>query len=347
MDSPRLYSFLLTVITGTVFPGHIFGAIPVTQSSLKEAVLPPFVGALGSLTSVAETLRNNPNLAQVITNVRPLLESTHKSLSKAEEATTAQMLSLSVNIQEHLDRANRLNTEETAMQDRKLVLAELLSGKQDQEPLASQLKAAKKDLKNATDAIDKATKTWYDAKAERKRGINLLFIPFAGPIVGNIIIYKAKDIQKNSEKELKEARILRRKYKTVVDEFEAQILSTEIDINFIEESIPANRAQFQALQQDLIWERDLHKIWNSFLVLLSKCTSLLSTVAAKTSPKSMSPGLSELLDGLLGILNEIAVVLPPLVEGSSDYSYLISGKLQTVIQKLEEANRGLKKAAAS
>ncbi|XP_078529715.1 uncharacterized protein LOC144808027 [Lissotriton helveticus] len=347
MDSPRLYSFLLTVITGTVFPGHILGAIPVTENSLKEAVLPPFVDALGSLTSVAETLRNNTNLAQVIENVRPLLESTHKSLTKAEEACTAQVLSLSANMQDLHDKTNRLNKEENLMRFRKEVYKELLTGSQSQKSLASQLETSKEELQNATDAMDRATQTWYDALEERKRGIGMLFIPYAGPVVGNMIISKAKETQKNAEKELREARSLRITIKYDVNYFESKILSTERDNRSNEENILANRAQFQALQQDLNSERELHKIWNNFLVLLSKCTSLLSTVAAKTSPESMSPGLSELLDGLLGILNEIAVAFRPLVKGSSDYSSLISGKLQTVIQKLEEANRGLKKAAAS
>ncbi|XP_078529518.1 uncharacterized protein LOC144807726 [Lissotriton helveticus] len=155
MDSPRLYSFLLTVITGTVFPGHILGAIPVTEKSFKQAVLPPFEVALGSLTSVAETLRNNTNLAQVIENVRPLLESAHKSLTKAEEATTAQMFSLSANMQERYDNKNSLNKEEHSMESRKYIYKMQL-----QKSLASKQQTTKKDLQNATDAINRATKKW-------------------------------------------------------------------------------------------------------------------------------------------------------------------------------------------
>ncbi|XP_078529516.1 uncharacterized protein LOC144807725 [Lissotriton helveticus] len=332
MDSPRLYSFLLTVITGTVFPSHILGAIPVTENSFKQVVLQPFEDAISSLTSVAETLLNNHNLTQVITNVRPLLESTHKSLSKAEEACTALVISLSANMKQRYDKKNSLNKEEYSMKFRKYLYKEQLTGSPLQKSLASKQQTTSIDLKNATDAIDRATKKWYEALAERKRGIGMAFIPFAGPIIGTNIIKKAKEDQKNAEKELLDAR---------------RALKYGIEIRSIEENLLANRAQVQALQQDLNSGTALHTIWYKFKFYLSKCISLLSTVAAKTSPESMSPGLSELLDGLLEVLNEIAGAFRPLVKGSSDYAFLIYGKLQTVIQKLEEANRGLKKAAAS
>ncbi|XP_078533853.1 uncharacterized protein LOC144820075 [Lissotriton helveticus] len=334
MDSPQLFSFLLTVIT--VFPGHILEGIPVTDKSFRQAVLPPFEDGLNSLTSVAETLLNSNDLPQVIQNVRQLLESSHKSLSIAENSSEAQVKSLSKNIDERLDKINILNGSQKMLQDKIQVLTVQLS---------EQLKTAKNDLRNATDGVDKATKAWYEAQAAKKK-VFFIYSRY-GREKGNIASNKVHEYTEKSLKDLRKYRWLERIYKIAVEKYESQYPAAEDAIRSMEQPIAAKAVEIQILQQDLNSERTLFQNVNNFLISLRKCTSLLSTVAGKTSAANMYLELSEVLDGLLGILNEIVVTLRPLVESSTEYSLLITAKLPTIINKLEEANNGLKKAAAS
>ncbi|XP_078533854.1 uncharacterized protein LOC144820076 [Lissotriton helveticus] len=334
MDSPLLFSFLLTVIT--VFPGHILGVIPVTDKSFRQAVLPPFEDGLNALASVAETLLNSTDLPQVIQNVRQLLESSHKSLSIAENASEAQVKSLSKNIDEHLDKINILNGSQKMLQDKIQFLTVQLS---------EQLKTAKNDLRNATDGVERATKAWYEAQAVKKKTLFLLSV--YGREKGVNAINKAIEQTQKSIKDLRKYRWLERIYKIAVEKYESQYPASEAAIRSMEQLIAANTVEIQNLQQDLNSERTLFQNLNNFQISLRNCTSLLRTVAGKTSVANMYLELSEVLDGLLGILNEIVVTLRPLVESSKEYSLLITSKLPTIINKLEEANNGLKKAAAS
>ncbi|XP_078533348.1 uncharacterized protein LOC144819253 [Lissotriton helveticus] len=340
MYSTQLCSFLLIVITGTVFPGHILGVISVTEKSFEQAVLPPFVDGLNFLASVAENLLTSSDLPQVIQNVRQLLESSHQSLSKAEQSSLAQVKSLSANVEERLVEINRLNDEQKVLQDKQQ------GGHQDQESLAKQLQAAQKDLKNAFDAIDKATKAWYAAAEERKKGIGMIFLPVFGSIIGGVILGEAVQSLKKATNDLKKARLMRTMHKKAVEKYALQIQTSEVTIRSTEQTIAANTEKIKVLQQDLNSESALHQNLNKFLISLRKCTSLLSTVG-KTSAANMYVELSGVLDGLLGVLDEIIVTLRPFVESSKEHSLLISARLPTIIQKLQEANLKLKKAAAS
>ncbi|XP_078530737.1 uncharacterized protein LOC144817793 [Lissotriton helveticus] len=341
MASTKLCSFLLTVITGTVFPGHILSLFPVTGKSFEQAVLTPFVGGLNSLTSVAETLLTSSNLPQIIQNVRQLLESSHKSLSEAEKSSVEQVKLLSANVEERSDQINRMNDEKKVLQDK------LTAGPQEQETLAKQLKEAQKNFKNANDTVDKGIKAFDAAVVEWKKGLGMIFIPVFGPIIGPVVMGKGVESQKKAYSDIKEAQLKRRIHAKAVWKIKFDIQNYETAIRSTVQTIVTNTEKIKFLQQDLNSERAQHQNLNKFLISLKECTSLLSTVAGLTSEANMYLELSRVIDSLLGVLGEIVVTLRPLVESSKDYSFLISAKLPTTIQKLEEANRSLKKAAAS
>ncbi|XP_078530741.1 uncharacterized protein LOC144817794 [Lissotriton helveticus] len=341
MDSTQLRSFLLTVIAGTVFPGHILSLIPVTEKSFEQAVLTPFVDGLNSLMSIAQTVLTSSNLPQVIQNVRQLLESSHKSLSEAEKSSVAQEKSLSANVEELSDQINRLNNEQKVLQDKQK--GEI----QEKESLSRQREAAQKDLKNANDDIDKGKKAWQDAQTTRKVGLGMMFIPIIGAIAGGISMGKGAQDLKKAAKQIRAAQSKRKIHTQAVEKFTSDIQTYETAVSSTVQTIATNTEKIEFLQQDLNSETARHQNLNKFLISLRKCTSLLRTGAGLSMTANMNLELSGVLDGLLGVLGEIVVTLRPLVESSKEYSLLISVKLPTIIQKLEEANRMLKKAAAS
>ncbi|XP_078530754.1 uncharacterized protein LOC144817799 [Lissotriton helveticus] len=343
MGSTQLFSFLLTVIAGTVFQGHILGATPATEKSYEQAVLPPFVDGLNSLMSVAETLQSSTDLQQGIQNVRQLLEASEKSLSKAEESSLAQVKALSVTMEERLDKINSLNDEQKALQARDEGLKVQLSGQQGQESIVKQhLEAAREALKNADNDLERAIQAWHAAEEQKKVGIGLIFIPIVGPITGGIMIAKANAAIRDAINRANEAKRLKQMHQAAVDKFESELRSDKEAIRSTEQTISDNTQQIQILQRDLNSERALYQKLNKFLIPLRKCTSFLSTLAGKTSAASISIEFN----GLLGVLDEIIVTLRPLVESSTEYSLLVTAKLPTIIHKLEEANSRLKKAAA-
>ncbi|XP_078530753.1 uncharacterized protein LOC144817798 [Lissotriton helveticus] len=346
MGSTQLFSFLLTVIAGTVFPGHILSATPVTEKSYEQTVLPSFVDGLNSLMSVAETLQSSTDLEQGIQNVRQHLEASEKSLSKAEESSLAQVKSLNENMEERLDKMNRLNDEQKALQAREEGLKVQLEGEQGQEhTIKRQLEEAKAALRDADYDLERAIRAWHSAEDDRKVGLGLVFIPIVGSITGGIMIAKADAAIRDAINRANEAKRLKQIHKAAVDKFESELQYYEESIRSTKRAISANTEHIQDLQRDLNSEKTLYQKLNKFLIPLRKCTSLLSILAGKTSAASMYVEFSGTLDGLLVVLDEIIVTLRPLVESSQEYSPLITAKLPTIIHKLTVANSRLKKAA--
>ncbi|XP_078533856.1 uncharacterized protein LOC144820077 [Lissotriton helveticus] len=345
MDSTQLCSFLLTVITGTVFPGHILGVLTVTENSFEQKILPPFVDGLNSLAYVADTVLTSTNLPQVIPNVRQLLDSSHQSLSEAEQSSALQVKSLSANVNSLSNNLNRLNNDKKMLQDKEQFLNVQLYGHRDQESV--ELKIAKKNLKNAIDGIDRAKKKWQDAHAERKKGIAMQIYPVPGPKLGAIMITKATEAIKQALEDANYAIAMRTKNTKTVESYESLYRNYENAIASTEQAIAANTQKIQVTETDLSSERAQHENFNAFLISLRKCTSFLSTGAGKTRVDNMYLDLSGVLDGVLGALNEITETLRPLVESSTEYSLLVTARLPNIIHKLEEANSRLKKAAAS
>ncbi|XP_078533852.1 uncharacterized protein LOC144820074 [Lissotriton helveticus] len=327
---------------------HIFGDIPVSENSYEEAVLPPFVDALNSLASVAETLLASTDLQQGIQNVHQLLESSHKSLSKAEQSSLAHVKALSTNVEERLDMITRLTDEQKALQAREQSLNMKLSGLQGKQSFTrQQVLIAEEAVKYADDALDRAIQAWHDAEEVDKEGSGLKMIPIFGKWLGRKLIKKANEAKKNAEEASKEATIRHIKHQDAVEKYESELQFYREAIRTMEQAIAANTKTIHLLKRDLDSERELYQKLKHFLIPLRKCTSLLSILAGKTNAATMYMEFSGELDGLLGVLDEIVVSVRPFVESSADYSLLISDRLPTIIHKLAEANRRLKKAAAS
>ncbi|XP_078533349.1 uncharacterized protein LOC144819254 [Lissotriton helveticus] len=343
MGSTQLFSFLLTVISGTVFPGHIVCAFPGSETSYIQAVLPYFEDGLYSLMSAADTLLASTDLQQGIKNVRQHLEASQKSMSKAEESSLAQVKSVNGNMETLLHTINSLNDEQKALQARDEGLKVQLSGQQGQESIVKQhLEAAKADLKNADNDLERAIQAWHAAEEQKKVGIGLIFIPIVGPITGGVKIALANAAIEDAINRANEAKRLKQIHQAAVDKFESELRSYRESIRSTEQTISDNTEHIQFLQEELNSERELYQKLSKFLIPLRKSTSFLSTLAGKTSAASISIEFS----GLLGVLDEIAVSVRPLVKSSAVYSLLIADNLPTVIRKLTEANIRLKKAAA-
>ncbi|XP_078533858.1 uncharacterized protein LOC144820079 [Lissotriton helveticus] len=348
MDSTHLCSFLLTVITGTVFPGHVLAYIAVTDKSYEQAVLPYFVNGLKPLMVVAETLLTSTDLEQGIENVRQPLEWSYRSMSKAEQSSLAQVRALSADVEKRLEVINRLNDDQKALLAREQDLKVKLSGQQGQESIATQqLEAAKDALKNVDNALDSAIRAWHSAEDQRDVGLALVVVPIIGSIAGAIIIHKADAAIEHAVKEAREAQRMKDIYKAAVEKYESELQSYREEIRHTERTISANTVHIKALQRDLNSERLSFQKLKNFLIPLRKCTTLLSILAGKTGAASMFAEFSGSLDDLLGVLDEIIVTLRPLVENSADYSILVFSRLPDIIHKLEDANRRLKDAAAS
>ncbi|KAJ1212897.1 hypothetical protein NDU88_000540 [Pleurodeles waltl] len=350
MDSTQLCSFLLTIITGPVFlfPSHTSALVPVTEESYKQAILPPFLDGLNSLKSVAEALQSSTDLMQGIpNNVGQLLESSLKHLSEAEISSKTQVSTLNANVEESLSKIKKMKDDQKVQEAQQQGLSLQLSGLQKQESLTKQqIEAAQQAVNNANDALNRAFQAKRNAEHERNVGIGLCFIPIIGPIIGAIAITKANEAMRNAEYAIAEATRSLNTQKNAVNMYTSQCQSCRQTISSIEHTIAANCAQIQAIQEGIGRESALQQKLSNFLIPVRKCTTLLSTLAGRTRTANILLEFSEMVDALLPVLEEIVVIVRPLIGKSSEYQLLITARLPTIIEKLEEANSRVKVATA-
>ncbi|KAJ1211520.1 hypothetical protein NDU88_006880 [Pleurodeles waltl] len=332
-----------------LFPGRSLALVPVTEESYKRAVLPPLLNGLNSLKSVAETLQTSPDLLQDIpNNVGQLIESSFKSLSEAEQASLSQVRALDANVEERLSKIKKLNDEQKVLEARQQGRKVQLSGLQMQESLArQQQEAAQRAVNNAAVARNRAIQAKRDAEHARKVGIGIMFIPIIGPIIGAIMIAKAHEAMRTAQYAVKEATRSLNTQKNAVNKYVSECWSCSQKISLTTKTIMSNKAQIQDIEGDICRESTLHQKLTHFLRSVRQCTTLLSTLAGRTRTANMLMEFGGMIDALLPVLEEVVVIVRPLIGSSSDYQLLITVRLPTIINKLEEANSRVKQTASS
>ncbi|XP_069061742.1 uncharacterized protein [Pleurodeles waltl] len=281
-------------------------------------------------------------------SVEQLIDSSFKSLSVAETASNAQVSTLAANVEKRLSTIRDLSYKRNDLQAQEQELKVQLEGLQVQDSLARQQRnQAQQAVNSANDALSRAHRLYEAAENDQKLGIGLMFVTIIGPIIGGLMIRKAREAMESAENMARSAELLYLKQVAAVTRYEAECQSYRLEIHSKNLKIADIAVNIQEIEQNLNWEDNLQQRLTNFLIPLRKCTTLLSTLAGKTRAANMLIELSGTLDELLPILEEIVVSVHPLVGSGTEYQLLISARLTTIIHKLEEANHRVKEAVAS
>ncbi|KAJ1212860.1 hypothetical protein NDU88_000504 [Pleurodeles waltl] len=338
------------MLTGPVLllPGHALALVPVTEASYRQAVLQPFLEGLNLLKSVAETLQNSSNLDEDLPNIRCDLKYAYRSLSAAEQVSLEQVRLLSANAKELLNTLKSMRNEQAALQARQQGLQQQLLGLRSQAELSrQQLAGAQRAVDTATEGLWRAEQQRRDAEQARSRSFFFLFIPFAGPFLAISAVNAANTAIRNANNQANAAKRSLQAQLNAVNMYQQQCKARSQSINAMEESITANKGKIQAILGDITRENALQQQVTNFLIPVRQCSTFLSTMAGRSRVANMLVQFSGMLDALLPAMDDIVKAARPLAGGDRNFQLLITVRLPTIVEKLEQANRKVKDVATA
>ncbi|KAJ1212853.1 hypothetical protein NDU88_000497 [Pleurodeles waltl] len=132
-----------------------------------------------------------------------------------------------------------------------------------------------------------------------------------------------------------------------VNMYQQQCKARSQSIKSMEESITANKGKIQAILGDINRENALQQQVTNFLIPVRQCSTFLSTMAGRSRVANMFVQFSRMLDALLPAMDDIVKAAGPLAGGDRNFQLIITVRLPTIVEKLEQANRKVKDAAAA